>query len=198
MGTKDFNALDLFICRWRSRIVRRHIKANTSVLDFGCGHQALFLRSIAGKISHGVGVDYDADTGRVAANVEIRNFRFRDRLAFPDASFDQISLLAVIEHVELEDVEVLFSELRRVLRPSGSILLTTPTLAAKPMLEFMAFRLRIISESEIADHRHYWSEADLRALATRHGFACSMYRKFLFGMNCFAIFGNSSPAGSPA
>ena len=44
MGTKDFNALDLFICRWRSGIVRRFIRAGDTVLDFGCGHQALAFR----------------------------------------------------------------------------------------------------------------------------------------------------------
>lgn len=196
MGTKDFNALDLFICRWRSRIVRPHVLPGARLLDFGCGHQALFLRSISPQIREGIGIDYDADPGQVTPNVEIRRLRFVTEFPFPAASFDQISLLAVIEHLELPDVEKLFTDFRRVLRPGGTILITTPTRAAQPMLEFMAFRLRIISQAEIADHRHYWSEQDLRDLATRHGLECTHYRQFLFGFNCFAALRLSGGAGA--
>lgn len=194
MGTKDFNALDLLICRWRSRVVRHHIRPDSVALDFGCGHQALFLRTIAGKIRRGIGIDYDADPGRIAANIEIRQTHFRDRLDFPDRSFDQISLLAVLEHIPLDQVDVLFREFRRLIRDDGIVLITTPTPLAKPVLEFMAFRLKIISEAEIADHRHYWSAADLRALAARHGLVCRTYYRFLLGMNCFTAF---SPLPSP-
>ena len=186
MGTKDFNALDLFICRWRSRIVRRHVRAGSAVMDFGCGHQAFFLRTLAADISQGIGLDYDATPGRVAPNLEIRQFHFRDRFEFPDGSFDHITILAVLEHIPLDQVSVLFREFHRILKDGGSVLLTTPTPASKPLLEFLAFKLRIISGPEIADHKHYWNRADITALARDSGFSVSTYRHFQFGLNSFA------------
>jgi len=186
MGTKDFNALDLFICRWRSRIVRRHLRPDTAVLDFGCGHQALFLQSAREQIKSGIGLDYDAAPGRPAANLEIQNFHFKDRFAFADRTFDHISVLAVLEHIPPDQVDVLFREFHRILKDGGSVLLTTPTPASKPLLEFLAFRLKIISGPEIADHKHYWSRPDIEKLAANHGYTCETYRTFQFGLNSFA------------
>jgi ubiquinone/menaquinone biosynthesis C-methylase UbiE len=188
MGTKDFNALDMFICRWRSGVARRQVRPGDTVLDFGCGHQAMFLRSVQEWIKHGVGIDYDADAGQPAPNIELRRFHFKDRLDFPDATFNVVSILAVLEHIPLGQVDVLFREFSRVLAPGGRILITTPTPAAKPVLDFLAFKLHVISEPEIADHQHYYSESDLEALAGRHGLKVTTYRKFLFGFNCFASF----------
>jgi cyclopropane fatty-acyl-phospholipid synthase-like methyltransferase len=187
MGTKDFNALDLFICRWRSGIVRRAIRPGSTLLDFGCGHQALFLQSIRQQIGHGVGLDYDATPARLAPNLEIRKYHFHDRFDYADSTFDQVSILAVLEHIPLDQVDVLFREFRRILRPSGQILLTTPTPASRPLLEFLAFRLRIISGPEIADHKHYWSREDIAALAARQGFTSPEYRTFQWGLNSIAV-----------
>lgn len=195
MGTKDFNALDLFICRWRSRIVRQHVRPASTILDFGCGHQALFLLSVQRDIRSGIGLDYDATPAQPAPNIEIRQFHFRERFDIPDRSFDQVTILAVLEHIPPDHVDVLFREFCRILVDGGQILLTTPTPAAKPVLEFLAFRLKIISAPEIADHRHYYSMTDLQALAARHGLVCSTYRQFLLGFNCFAAFTKPANAG---
>lgn len=186
MGTKDFNALDLFICRWRSRIVRRFIRPRTTLLDFGCGHQALFLLSVAPDLQLGIGVDYDAAPSRPAPNVEVRQFHFKDRFEFPDATFDQVTILAVLEHIPPDQVDTLFREFRRILKADGRILITTPTPASKPLLEFLAFKLKIISGPEIADHKHYYSRADIADLATRQELACEAYLTFQFGLNSFA------------
>jgi len=185
MGTKDFNSLDLFISRWRSRIVRRHIRSGARVLDFGCGHQALFLQSVQNLISRGIGLDYDADPCHPSKNIEIQNFHFKDHFEFPDESFDNIAILAVLEHIPLDQVTILLNEFKRILKVGGSVLITTPTSASKPVLEFMAFKLKIISAPEIADHKHYYSKADMHAVATTHGFKCSEYQTFQMGLNSF-------------
>lgn len=198
MGTKDFNALDLFICRWRSGVVRRHLRPNATVLDFGCGHQALFLQSVKKTLKLGIGLDYDATPSRPASNLEIQQFHFKGRFEFPDNSFDQITILAVLEHIPLDQVSVLFREFRRILKNDGNILLTTPTPASRPLLEFLAFKLKIISAPEIADHKHYWNRTDIDALARSEGFSCPTYSEFQFGLNCFASLVKNPMPISPA
>ena len=194
MGTKDFNALDLIICRWRLGEVRKHIAAGDEVLDFGCGHQALFLRSVQKRISQGVGIDYDATPGRPSENIEIKQYHFKDRLEFSDASFNKIVILAVIEHIPFDLRTPLLAEFHRVLKDGGEVIITTPTPAAQPVLEFLAFKLKIISQPEIADHKHYYSKPDLDSLAAQHGFDCVSYRTFQFGMNSISVFAKHSPS----
>ena len=187
MDTKGFNALDLLIYRWRSRMVRRFIRPGAVVLDFGCGHDSLFLRSVQGIIKRGIGVDYDAVPGQPAENVEIQRFRFAGRFDFPDRTCDQITILAVLEHIPIEMVGPLLDEFHRILKEDGWVLITTPTPASKPLLEVLAFKLKVISAPEIADHKHYYSQADIRALATTHGFQCAVYRTFQCGLNSFSV-----------
>jgi SAM-dependent methyltransferase len=49
-----------------------------------------------------------------------------DRLAFPDATFDRVAVIDMLEHVP--DEAAFASELARVTRPRGSLVLNTPHL----------------------------------------------------------------------
>lgn len=186
MGTKDFNILDAFIARWRLGRITPHIAFGDCVLDFGCGHQAYLLSALRQRITSGIGLDYDIEDSDPWPNIRLRRGRFAGRLNLPDAQFDKIVMLAVLEHIPLNLVGPLFGEFRRVLKPEGRILLTTPTPRGKPVLEFLAFKLRIISAPEIADHKHYYTRSDIESLAARTGLAMEAYQTFQLGMNCFA------------
>ena len=79
--------------------------------------------------------------------------------------------LAVIEHLPVDEVLSHLRDIGACLRPGGTLVLTTPTPAAKPVLEFLAFRLGVISQQEIADHRHYWNTKELRGALHQAGFS---------------------------
>lgn len=186
MGTNDFNILDAFIARWRLGRIRPHIKSGDTVLDFGCGHQAYLLSSVRHLISQGIGLDYDTEDSNPWPNIQLRRTRFTGRMEFPDLHFDKIVMLAVLEHIPLDFVGPLFCEFRRILKPDGRILITTPTPRGKWVLEFLAFQLHIISTSEIADHKKYYDRRDIENLAFEQMLAISVYRKFQLGMNSMA------------
>ena len=91
--------------------------------------------------------------------------------------------LAVIEHLPVDEVLSHLRDIGACLRPGGTLLLTTPTPAAKPVLEFLAFRLRVISQQEIADHRHYWSSHELMSALHEAGYSDIRMKYFQLRLN---------------
>ena len=107
-------------------------------------------------------------------------------LPFDDESFEVVTMLAVLEH--LHHPHAMLQEIARVLKPSGALVLTVPSHAAKPVLEFLAFRLKIVSEEEIRDHKRYYNKRDLRELvALVPELTLTKHTYFQLGMNNFAI-----------
>ena len=97
-------------------------------------------------------------------------------------------MLAVLEHLDLILVNPLFSEFKRVLKPNGKIILTSPTPKSKNIMDFLAFKLGIISKLEIGDHKKYYSKKDLEKLSRQNGFVLEEYKTFQFGLNSLCLF----------
>ena len=98
------------------------------VLDAACGvgYGSADLGRVAARV---LGVDVDADAVAyaeahyAAANVEFARMDLAS-LALDDASFDVVCAFEAIEHVP--DREAVLSELARVLRDEGDVILSTP------------------------------------------------------------------------
>lgn len=107
-------------------------------------------------------------------------------LPFEDESFEVVTLLAVLEHLNYP-LECLH-EISRVLKPNGICLLTVPNHLAKPVLEFLAYKLKIVSEAEIRDHKRYYNKQDLLDLLdqTPH-LNLKKHHYFQCGMNNFTL-----------
>lgn len=101
-------------------------------------------------------------------------------------TFDTIVLLAVVEHIEVPGVFQAFRSFKKCLRNDGTIFLTTPTPASKPILEMLA-RFRILDKDNIAEHKHYWNRKELLTLAQETGYEVVEYRKFQLGFNQYLI-----------
>jgi len=187
MGTKKFNLIDKIIAYIRLHEVMPYVEKKDIVLDFGCGHQAYFLLNVKQNIRRGIGIDYDV-IGTKNKNIELINYNFKNKLPFKKNFFNKIFLLAVLEHIPTNKVNELFFEFNRILSKKGRIILTTPTPASRPLLEFLAYKLHLISESEIRDHKKYYSKTDIKKI-TKNVFKLNKYKKFELGLNSLCVLG---------
>jgi cyclopropane fatty-acyl-phospholipid synthase-like methyltransferase len=185
VATNNFNIVDKIIAYFRLSQVKRLIDKGDSVMDFGCGTQGYFLKYVSETINTGLGLDYEVENQKVG-NLEFKRFHFKDTLPIKDKTFDKAVMLAVMEHINLDEVDRVFKEFHRVLKEDGQIILTTPTPLSKPLLELLA-RLNIISRNEIQDHKKYYSFKDMEAVATRNKLKLVSYRLFQLGLNSVAI-----------
>jgi 2-polyprenyl-3-methyl-5-hydroxy-6-metoxy-1,4-benzoquinol methylase len=162
--------------------IQRH--AGCRLLDIGCGWEARLLREVESHLGQGVGIDFkapDVQTGKITT----LRASLDDTLPFDSGAFDMVTMLAVLEH--LARPEDILREIGRVLVPGGKLVLTVPSKAAKPVLEFLAFRLGVVSRAEIEDHKAYYDRQSLHEILTGTGFEVVEHRYFQLGMNNYCL-----------
>ncbi len=124
-GEVDIDLLNEHMARYNfaARLAR-----GKRVLDAGCGagYGSAELAQVAESV---VGVDIAPDAIAFArAHYERANLRFEEasctKLPFEDAAFDLVAAFEVIEH--LENWRGFLQEVRRVLAPSGQLIVSTP------------------------------------------------------------------------
>lgn len=155
-----------------------------ALLDLGCGAGFALLKALSHFVERGVGIDGDVEELQWG-NIRTYRIRLEKVLPFENGSFDIVTMLAVLEHLD-HPVEIL-KEVRRVLRPGGILLLTTPTPRAKPVLEFLSYRLHLVSEKEIRDHKRYYDGPMIRDCLARADLHMVAHKYFQFGFNNFAV-----------
>ena len=114
---------------WHRYALARQLSQHCTVLDVACGegYGAAMVAEAADKV---VGVDLSADAIRNAKNNygHHANLQFVtascECLPFSDASFDFAISFETIEHIETQ--KEFISELTRVLRPDGVLILSSP------------------------------------------------------------------------
>lgn len=151
----------------RRRFLEGRLRHGDRALDLGCGDGS-FMAAIAAAGAHPVGAEV-AEAALARARERHPELDFRlvpidGPLPFEDASFELVWASEVIEHVA--DTARWLSEVRRVLKPGGRLLVTTPNHG----------RLRLVLEGierlapPLGDHLHLYTGAALRLLLEEFGF----------------------------
>lgn len=176
---------------WLSqRAISRHLpkRSDLEVLELGCGFRATHLLALRPRLKRGIGVDF-----RIAPELRtLEKFMFHEGTieeTLPKLQaerLDAVMLISVLEH--LRDPLFVIETARRMLKPSGVLLINVPTWRGKSFLEFSAFRLGLSPRIEMDDHKMYYNKRDLWPLLVRAGFKPSLIklRYHKLGLNLFA------------
>lgn len=177
-----FNAIDRLVRMMRIRSLKARIPDGSKVLDVGCGQENWLVRSV-GSRWHPESVGIDPALRDEFVGVNGRRVTVHDVVTESAEQFDIVTSLAVIEHLPIDEVPQHLTAIHQALKPGGSLLLTTPTPRSKPVLEFLAYRLKVISAYEIRDHQHYYTGAELTVLMNDTGFNGIDHQTFQAGLN---------------
>jgi SAM-dependent methyltransferase len=192
--TRGSGLLEGFLARQRSRQARRLIPPSSSsgrVLDIGCGSYPLFL--VSSEFAEKFGLDrvpVSLPDELRSANLKLLEYdvQLGGQLPFPVDHFDVVTMLAVFEHLEPPVLSRLLAEIRRVLKPGGIYVLTTPAHWTEWLLKLLG-RLRLVSHEEIDEHQGAYRHSAIRSYLEGAGFASERIRTGYFeaGMNTWAM-----------
>ena len=158
-----------------------------SVLDIGSGSDPLFLKSFPAALRVGVDRLIPSRATEPGIAIAIADVGATGTLPFKNASFDAVTMLAVLEHLRPSSIHPLLADIHRVLTAGGTLVLTTPPPRTNALLKVLA-RFRIVSPEEIDEHERAYSAKELRELLNEGPFADdgAEVGTFELGMNLWA------------
>jgi 2-polyprenyl-3-methyl-5-hydroxy-6-metoxy-1,4-benzoquinol methylase len=137
------------------------------LLDIGCSSGALLMSARALGFN-AEGVELSADAADTARRAGLKVFTGSlDAARFPAATFDAAILMEVIEH--LDDPRAMLAECRRILKPGGILLVTTPN-AGSWTARIRGARWTGYNLTAMGGHVSFFNSRSIRMIAERTGF----------------------------
>lgn len=168
------SGLEAVIAYKRRSIGRLQLSAGESVLDVGCGtgEDLATLSAIVGPAGRPVGVDMSSTMiaeGRRRAVRSVLLIADVHSLPFDDESFDCCRADRTLMHVA--DVDLALSEMQRVTRRGGRIVVSEPDWETLVVDAQDRILTRHIAHAICDSHRNGWIGRQLPGLFRKHGLA---------------------------
>ncbi len=145
------------------------------MLDYGCGPGYLLARLVEQPVECW-GMDFSEESVRACEQLLGGRRNWHGAVAisslpspFPAASFDTVTCIETIEHLPDQHLTSTFLELRRLVAPGGSVVLTTPN--AENLDAAMAYCPFCDSEFHHMQHVRSWTAESLRSALLSAGFS---------------------------
>jgi 2-polyprenyl-6-hydroxyphenyl methylase/3-demethylubiquinone-9 3-methyltransferase len=157
----------------RRRFLLDRVQVGARVLDVGCG-EGRFTAELAAAGARVVGIDVAEEPLRRARSshpeLDLRLVPAEGAWELEDAGFDVVWAGEVIEHVA--DTAAWLSEVRRVLRSDGSLLLSTPAHGRLTLMRLALSRRAFARHFDPrGDHLRFYDRETLTSLIGDFGFS---------------------------
>ena len=156
----------------RLKIMASLVDKNQKILDLGCG-TGDFLKILELKNKKIEGVEISSKAAQIGRKkgYKITISDLHNLFPYQKNTFNTITAGEIIEHIY--DTDFFLKEVRRILKPNGFLILSTPniaTLGRRLMLLFGINPLIETSLSQGSGHIRYFTKKSLQDLLEKHGF----------------------------
>jgi ubiquinone/menaquinone biosynthesis C-methylase UbiE len=154
-----------------ARILQTYAAKSPRILDIGTA-DGLMLDYVCRQVqpSFAAGIDRSWELLHTHTNSYPIAMADAEKLPFRESTFDAVIAAAIIEHVP--DPRQFLNEIRRVLKPSGVSIITTPV----PLFEEIASKMGFLKEE---DHQETFNLNKLSSLVTSCKFRLLEAQKFM-------------------
>jgi len=176
--------IDYLLQGQRIKQAKKYITGN-SILDIGCHYGELF--EIIGKKKTITGAGIDGVLDRKIEKEHYTLFPGYFPQDFPlEKQYDNITLLAVLEHIPLQELEQYPKLLSRYLNPNGRVIVTVPTKYVDYILDFLVF-FKLIDGMDLEHHQDF-ERPIIKKLFTENGYKLIADKRFELGLNILYVF----------
>ncbi len=183
-GTRGSGLLEGYLAHRRAGMADHLIPETLrsgAVLDIGCGMPPTFL--LQTRFTSKYGVDRRCSSPKAGVSIAAHDLAGGTPLPFQSASMDVVTALATFEHLPLSALPSLLRDVRRVLKPGGLVVITTPHPRTHVLLTTLA-AIGLLSKEEIDEHAQLLSAATMASLLREAGFERASLRNGVFEWGC--------------
>jgi 2-polyprenyl-3-methyl-5-hydroxy-6-metoxy-1,4-benzoquinol methylase len=178
--------LDRYLQKERIKRTKAFIKAGNKVLDIGSNYGELFEFYKQKNISvSGTGIDPNIADDSKHENFDLIKDYFPSS-KLKDANFDVICMLAVLEHIPMEQIPAFAKSCVEKLKPGGLLIITVPSKWVDYILNVLLF-FRLIKGMELEQHYGY-DIKNTQPLFESNGFTLVRHGTFQLGLNNLFVF----------
>lgn len=161
-GMHQLSFLDKIIYQLRIHSIKKYCYcAWQNIMDVWSGYNATFLSYVQETYKPKSCYAFDLVLNKESLSAQWINCIEWDlnKPFSTENNFDLIFATAILEH--LSNPVWFLKECFNALKSGWRLVLTTPSVWSQPVLEFLAYRLHVISEEEIRDHKEYYDKNKL-------------------------------------